>query len=230
MNTHSSLRQLAKILAAMALPLLASAASVAQTPAPPAPPAPIPAPSLPPNVEVDLITNPGSAMFGAQWKTMEAKIVEVAPIPEHLPGYNTAYDIAPHAGDAAFDDSKWPVIQATDLPARRGGGHVSFIWFRSNLTIPAKIGDFDTTGAKAVLTVAVDDYAEIWVNGQMPRAVGVPSPATIQGFNMPNRVVLSNSVRPGDKFQIAVFGVNGPISVAPANTVWFREARIQFYK
>ena len=64
----------------------------------------------------------------------------------------------------------------------------------------------------------------------MPRAVGVPSPATIQGFNLPNRVVLSNSVRPGDKFQIAIFGVNGPISVAPANTVWFREARIQFYK
>jgi gluconolactonase len=47
---------------------------------------------------------------------------------------------------------------------------------------------------------------------------------------LPNRVVLSNSVRPGDKFQIAIFGVNGPISVAPANTVWFREARIQFYK
>jgi gluconolactonase len=42
--------------------------------------------------------------------------------------------------------------------------------------------------------------------------------------------VLSNSVRPGDKFQIAIFGVNGPISVAPANTVWFRQARIQFYK
>jgi gluconolactonase len=208
--------------------LLLSAASVAQTPAPT--PAPIPAPSLPPNVEVDLMTNPGSAMFGAQWKTMEAKIIQVPPIPEHLPGYDSAYDIAPHAGEAGFDDSKWPAIEAKDLSARRGGGHVSFIWFRSNLTIPAKIGDFDTTGAKAVLTVAVDDYAEVWVNGQMPRAVGIPSPATIQGFNTPNRVVISNSVKPGDKFQVAIFGVNGPISVAPANTVWFREARLQFYK
>jgi gluconolactonase len=211
-------------------PLLMSPASVAQTAAPPPAPVPAIAPSLPPNVEVDLMTDPGSAMFGAQWKTMEAKIVEVPPIPEHLPGYNSAYDIAPHAGEAGFDDSRWPAIEAKDLPARRGGGHVSFIWFRSNITIPAKIGDFDTTGAKAVLTVAVDDYAEVWVNGQMPRAVGVPSPATIQGFNTPNRVVLSNSVKPGDKFQIAIFGVNGPISVAPANTVWFREARLQFYK
>src|SRR5205085_5287873 len=187
-------------------------------------------PSLPPTLEVDLMTSQNSALFGAQWKTMEAKIVNVAPIPEHLPGYNSGYDIAPHAGEAAFDDSSWPAIKAEDLSARRGGGHVSFIWFRGNLTIPAKIGDFDTTGAKAVLTVLVDDYAEVWVNGQMPRAAGSPSPATIQGFNMPNRVVLSNSVRPGDKFQIAVFGVNGPISVAPANTVWFREARLQFYK
>lgn len=229
MGTNSGLQQFTKIVAAMVLPLLASAAS-AQTPAPLQPPAPIPAPALAPNIEVDLMTNPGSAMFGAQWKTMEAKIIEVPPIPEHLPGYNSAYDIAPHAGEAGFDDSKWPVIQPAELSARRGGGHVSFIWFRSNLTIPAKIGDFDTTGAKAVLNVGVDDYAEVWVNGQMPRAVGVPSPATIQGFNSPNRVVLSNSVRPGDKFQIAIFGVNGPISVAPANTVWFRQARIQFYK
>lgn len=226
----SSMSKFAKIIAAATLPLLASAASVAQTPAPPPPPAPIMPPSLPPTLEVDLMTNQNSAMFGAQWKTMEAKIVEVAPIPEHLAGYNSAYDISPHAGEAGFDDSKWPTIEAKDLSARRGGGHVSFIWFRSNLTIPARIGDFDTTGAKAVLTVLVDDYAEVWVNGQMPRQAGSPSPATVQGFNMPNRVVLSNSVRPGERFQIAVFGINGPISVAPANTVWFREARLQFYK
>ena len=58
------------------LPLLLSASSVAQTPAPAPAPPPIMAPSLPPNVEIDLMTDQGSAMFGAQWKTMEAKIVE----------------------------------------------------------------------------------------------------------------------------------------------------------
>ena len=202
--------------------------SVAQ--APPAPPLPIMPPSLPPTYVADLMTQPGSAAFGAQWKTMEAKIVETKPIPEALPGYKTAYDIFPHAGESGFDDSKWPVIEAKDLAARRSGGHVAFIWYRTNLTIPAKVGDFDTNGAKAVLTVLVDDYAEVWVNGQMPRQAGTPSPATIQGFNMPNRVVLADAVKPGDKFQISVFGINGPISVAPANTVWFREARIEFYR
>jgi len=213
---------------ALALPLTMSAVAIAQ--APPAPPPPIMPPSLPPTYVVDLMKQEGAAAFGAQWKTMEAKIVEAKPIPEHLPGYETAYDISPHAGEAGFDDSKWPAIEPKDLAARRSGGHVAFIWFRSNLTIPAKVGDFDTTGAKAVLTVLVDDYAEVWVNGQMPRMSGYPSPATIQGLNMPNRVVLADSVKPGDKFQIAVFGINGPISVAPANTVWFREARLEFYK
>jgi gluconolactonase len=141
-----------------------------------------------------------------------------------LPGYNTAYDISPHAGEAGFDDSKWPAIEPKDLAARRSGGHVAFIWFRTNLTIPAKSAISTPPGAKAVLTVLVDDYAEVWVNGQLPRQSGYPSPRTIQGLNLPNRVVLADAVKAGDKFQIAVFGINGPISVAPANTVWFASA------
>ena len=207
--------------------------SIAQTPAAPTappPPAPQMPPSLPATYVVDLMTAPGSQAFGAQWRTMEAKIVETRPIPGAMAEYKTAYDITPKAGVANFDDSKWPAIESKDLSARRSGGHVAFIWYRANLTIPAKVGDFDTTGAKAVLTVLVDDYAEVWINGQMPRRSGYPSPATIQGLNMPNRVVLSDSVKPGDKFQVAVFGINGPISVAPANTVWFREAKLEFYR
>ena len=104
------------------------------------------------------------------------------------------------------------------------------MWYRTSLTIPEKVGDFDPSGAKAVFTVTVDDYAEVWVNGQMPRRVGIPSPATIQGFNMPNRVVLADTVKPGDKFQIAVFGVNGPISVSPENFIFVRQAQVEFYK
>jgi hypothetical protein len=34
----------------------------------------------------------------------------------------------------------------------------------------------------------------------------------------------------GDTFQIAVFGINGPISLAPPNTVWFREAKMEFIR
>jgi hypothetical protein len=55
-------------------------------------------------------------------------------------------------------------------------------------------------------------------------------PATIQGFNMPNRVVLGDAVAPNDKFEIAVFAINGPISAASADFLWFREAKIEFFR
>ncbi|HYR44403.1 MAG TPA: hypothetical protein VER98_15340, partial [Terriglobia bacterium] len=72
------------VYAAIAVSLI-SVVSMAQTPAP-APPAPIMPPSLPPTYMIDLMTARGSAAFGAQWKTMEAKIINVKPIPEALPG------------------------------------------------------------------------------------------------------------------------------------------------
>ena len=216
-------------IAALTIPAMIASAQPAPAPAAPPPPAPVMPPSLPATFVADIM-GAHAAALGVQWKTMDAKIVEAKPVQGALPEIKSAYDISPHAGEAGFDDSSWPSIKPEDLAVRRSGGHVAFVWYRTNLTIPAKIGDFDTTGAKAVLTVLVDDYAEIWVNGQMPRQSGYPSPATIQGLNMPNRVVLADQVKAGDKFQIAVFGINGPISVAPANMVWFREARIEFYK
>jgi gluconolactonase len=218
--------------------ILIAATAAAQTATPPAATAPRPpqtaiSPPMPPyvapNKEVDLMTPEGAALCGAEWKSVEAKIVESPAIPRALPEYKTTYDIQPHAGEAGFDDSKWPVIGAKGLADRRGGGKVSFIWYRANLTIPAKVGDFNTAGTTVVLSVIVDDYAEIWVNGQMPRRIGYPSPATIQGFNMPNRVLLAESVKPGDQFQIAIFGINGPISVAPTNFVFVREVKVEFY-
>src|SRR6516162_2860147 len=41
---------------------------------------------------------------------------------------------------------------------------------------------------------------------------------------------LTDAVKPGDKFQIAIFGINGPISVAPENFVWFRAAKVEFFR
>jgi hypothetical protein len=68
------------------------------------------------------------------------------------------------------------------------------------------------------------------VNGEMPRRLGITSPATIQGFNIPNRVVIADTVKAGDKVEIAIFGINGPISVVPPNFVFFRQASVEFYK
>jgi len=202
--------------------------------APPIPPLLIPqpsiAPALPPAHVVDLMTAEGSAVFRAQWKAIEAKIVECPALTDAMAEFRTTYDIDPYAGVSGFDDSDWPVVAATDLGARRGGGMVSFFWFRTKLTIPANAAGFETAGTKTVLTVNIDDYAEVWVNGEMPRTAGRPSPATIQGFNMPNRLVLADTVVPGEEYEIAVFAINGPISAAPANFLWFREAKIEFFR
>jgi len=210
------------------IPIAIATAASAQAPPPTTPPQI--APTLVPATSVDLMTAEGAKALGAQWKTMEAKIVEGPALNGAKPGYKTSYDISPHAGESGFDDSSWPTLEPKGLGDRLGGGKVSFIWYRTNLTIPEKIGGFDPRDAKAVLTAYVDDYAEVWVNGEIRRRAGITSPATIQGFNIPNRVVLADSVKPGDKFQIAIFGINGPISVAPPHFVFFRQASVEFYK
>ena len=218
----STLGRFAALATLVAGSLTVATFSIAQPPAVP-PPAPIMPPSLPPSHSVNLMTQEGIKAFGTQWKVADVKIVEVPAIPGAMPKYKTTYNIEPRAGDAAFDDSKWEVIDAKDLAARRGGGHVSFMWYRATFTMPAMLGNFGLAKPSvAVLDVLVDDYAEVWINGQIPRRSGYPSPATVQGHNMPNRVVLGTEVKAGDKFVVAIFGINAPISVAPANTVWFR--------
>jgi len=189
------------------------------------------APLIPPVHVVDLMTEAGSAVFGAVWRGLEAKLIEVPAFSDARPEFPTTYDVEPHAELLGYDDSAWAVVPATDLGGRRGGGMISFFWYRTTLTIPANAAGFATDGAKTVLRVNVDDYAEVWVDGELPRAAGRPSPSCIQGFNMPNRLVLGdNIVHAGDKFEIAVFAINGPISAAPANFLWFREAKVEFYR
>ena len=188
------------------------------------------APLVPPAHVVDPMTAAGSAVFGARWRGREAKLVECPALSDAMPEFKTTYDIEPRAGISGFDDSDWPAVAATDLGAKRGGGLVSFFWFRTTLTIPADAAGFDTAGAMAVLRVNIDDYAEVWVNGELPRAAGRTSPGTIQGFNTPHRLVLANPVAVGNKFEIAVFAINGPISASPANFLWFREAKIEFFR
>jgi hypothetical protein len=104
--------------------IMMSRGAAAQAAAPAAPPAPLPtyAPSLPPSLAVDLTTPEGMSAFAAQWKNMDAKIIEVPAMPMAGPAWKTAYDLTPKAGEANFDDSAWPVIEPKGLLERRGGG------------------------------------------------------------------------------------------------------------
>jgi gluconolactonase len=80
-----------------------------------------------------------------------------------------------------------------------------------------------------VFELVIDDYAEIWVDGKLPVVLGQTGGQLVKGFNAPNRVVLTGDAKPGQKFQLAVFGVNGPISNPPVNFIWIRSATLDFY-
>lgn len=193
------------------------------------------APAGRPAAIVDLMTDSGARLVQATWRYSDVKIVEVehrGPGPDLRPSGapNRTLDISPHAGAADFDDSGWAVLPPGGLQARKGNGRLSFNWYRTKVTLPARAGGLDVTGATVVFEIVVDDYAEVWVNGRLPIAVGQTGGHLVRGFNAPNRVVLTRDARPGQQFQLAVFGANGPLSQPPGNFIWVRSATLDFHR
>jgi gluconolactonase len=191
-------------------------------------------PAVRPDAIVNLATDEGVSAVKGQWRYSDARIVEVehrAPGPDlRASGApNHAYDIAPHAGTVDFDDSSWTALRPTDLEARRTNGRLSFGWYRVSVTVPEKVGGFSTAGSTVVFEIVVDDYAEVWVDGRLPVALGQTGAQLVKGFNAPNRVVVTRDAVPGQTIQLAVFGANGPLSNPPGNFVWVRSATLEFF-
>ncbi|MGY1699428.1 SMP-30/gluconolactonase/LRE family protein [Geodermatophilus sp. SYSU D00766] len=187
---------------------------------------------------VDLQTDEGAALVGATWRYADARVEEIdfvevgSPDDPLGPGDvpNRTFDVLPHAGAADFDDSGWRVLSPAETQLRLAGGRVCFGWYRLGVTVPERVGDLDPTGCTVVFEVVVDDYAEVWVDGRLPVALGDTGGQVVAGFNAPNRVVLTDDARPGQTFRIAVFGANGPISASPRNYVWLRVATLDLYR
>jgi gluconolactonase len=192
-----------------------------------------------PDAVIDLQAEEGVALVGGQWRYSDARVEQIgfvalagAGAPDPLgPGDvpNRTYDVLPHAQAIDFDDSAWERLTPADTMRRLSGGRVCFNWYRIDVTIPDRVGSFDPTGSTVVFEVAIDDYAEVWVDGRLPLALGLTGGQVVAGFNAPNRVLLTRDARPGDRFQLAVFGINGPISAAPANYIWMRTATLDLY-
>src|SRR6516162_7264127 len=174
------------------------------------------APTGKPDAVLDLVTKEGVNVVKGQWRYSDTKIIPV--------------DFKAHAGSADFDDSKWEVLDPTTLDARRSTGRLCFNWYRINITIPGRVNDVDLAGATAVFETSIDDYAEVWVDGELARALGQSGGSVVNGWNARNRLIINRSVQPGQKIQLAVFGANGPLSNPPTNYIYMREARLEFYK
>ena len=184
---------------------------------------------------VDLATREGAALVQATWRYHDAALVAIdgrAPGADLKPSGKRlrTNDVAPHAGAADFDDRAWEVIDPTTLEQRRGTGRVSFAWYRLAITIPDRIGGLDPTGATVALEVVLDDYAEIWVDGKLPTVLGQNGGNVVKGWGSPNRVILGRDVRPGQRFQVAIFGMNGPVSASPQNFIWIKSATLDLYR
>jgi gluconolactonase len=190
-----------------------------------------------PDAIVDLQTEEGVALVGGQWRYSDAGVdetefVELGSPEDPLgPGTvpNRTFDVVPHAEAADFDDSAWAALAPADTMSRLSTGRVCFNWYRIAVTLPERIGDTEVAGSTVVFEVVVDDYAEVWVNGELPHALGDSGGPVVAGFNAPNRVVLTRDARPRERFTIAVFGINGPISAAPGNYIWMRTATLVVY-
>jgi len=190
-----------------------------------------------PDAVVDLQTDAGVALVGGEWRYRDARVEEIDFValgsaadplgPGEVP--NRTFDVLPHAEPADYDDSSWRVLAPAQTRLRLANGRVCFNWYRITVTVPERLAELDPNGATIVFEVVIDDHAEVWVNGELPVELGDAGGRVVSGFNAPNRVVLTRDARPGQTFQIAVFGINGPISSSPRNYIWMRTATLDVY-
>ena len=120
---------------------------------------------------------------------------------------------------ADYDDSSWEVCE--NIQEERSGG-LTFGWYRITVTIPEKVHGVYISGSSAYFETCIDDYGEVWVNGECDSAHGM-----VTGYNVPHRVALARGVQPGDVYVIACLAINGPLG-DPGGTIFVRYARIGF--
>jgi len=195
-----------------------------------------------PQTIADLRTTEGAALLNAKWFVQNAHITNAdfkTPGPfgkDVLALYPTGSliktnQLRPQINDKNFDEG-FVEIKPTELESRQGTGLISFVWYKVEITIPQRIGKLNVKGATAVFEIVMDDYSEVWVNGKqkVERHYGLVGEGSISGYNARNRVVLTNNAEPGEKFSIAILGINGTLGMIPDNYIWVRNAVVDFYK
>jgi gluconolactonase len=167
-----------------------------------------------PGAIVDLQSAEGVALVAGEWRYADA----------HLAGGV----VEPAARAVDYDDADWSVLAAETMVRLGGSGQAPSGWYRIAITIPQRVGEVDPTGAAIVFETVVDGYAEVWVNGELSVAAGQTGGRAV-GSSAAYRVVLTREARPGDRFQIAVFGTSSPISTARRGPIRMRATTLDVY-
>ena len=189
-----------------------------------------------PDAIIDLQTLEGAALVGGQWRYSDTTVQEtsfVAVGPDLGPSglANRTYEVIPHAQAADFDDTD---VDSCCHPAetrrRLSTGRVCFNWYRITVTIPERVGDLDPAGCTVVFETVIDDYAEIWVNGEQPAALGDTGGQVVGGLQHPQPRGAYPTTR------VPASGSRSPCSASMArsprrqrNYIWMRTATVDFY-
>jgi hypothetical protein len=184
--------------------------------------------------KIDLMKSDGVAAVKGEWR-YHPVMTGTGPMKN---------EIEPKA-HGAFDDSQWEVLKPETLGKARGPGKYSWCWYRIKITVPDQVHGKPFEGGPVWFQTIVDDYGEIWVDGAIDLAFGKSGRGAVSGFNTRNRVRLrkplptkpdakgsqaARDAKPGDVFQIAVLGINGPLGVPPGNFIFLRSpTNLEFF-
>lgn len=166
-----------------------------------------------PRVALDLNDSQQRRKVNAVWR------VATGLVPGEPNEGLTAQRLESPARLADYDDSGWE--ERNDVRQSISVGF-TFAWYRITVEMPEQIDGMALAGSRLWFETNIDNYGEIWVNGQIDRAAGV-----IVGINAQQRVEVSGKVAPGARHVIACLLANGPLA-EPRGGVYMRYATLAF--
>ncbi len=125
---------------------------------------------------------------------------------------------------ADYDDSNWATCEDIRAAVSKG---LCFGWYRITVTLPEEVDGVSVAGSQVWFHTCIDDYGEVWVDGDIDVAFGESGRGAASGFNAPQRVVVTESAEPGAKHVIACLAVNGPFG-RPGGGIFLRSAKLEF--
>ena len=166
-----------------------------------------------PRVALDLNNAADRARVKGQWR------LATGLVPGEPNEGLTAQMLGSAARLADFDDSGWEVCENIRQSLSVG---FTFAWYRITVELPEQIDGVQLAGTRVVFETNIDNYGEMWIDGEIDRANGV-----IVGINAQQRVEISASAVPGAKHVIACLVANGPLG-EPRGGIWMRYATLAF--
>jgi hypothetical protein len=166
-----------------------------------------------PRVALDLNTEDGRRKVNGTWR----RALGLVP-GEPNQGLVAELEASP-ARLADYDDSDWEACDNVRDLISKG---FTWGWWRITVELPETVDGQSIAGSAVVFETNVDNYGEVWVDGEINDVSG-----TVAGFNAQQRVVVSPIAVPGAKHVIAVLGANGPFAL-PRGVIFMRYATLAF--